>query len=108
MDEDVFRRSVANGRIDPLFCWREQPTGRNDYIMTRNPLNLPLFFEFTWPMPEVTEDELAKLQWEEERRPVGSYTIHEIPPRGPLIELKPTTIEEARIEAADHWQKRPV
>lgn len=27
-------------------------------------------------------------------------------PRGPRVQLKAATIAEARIDAADHWQKR--
>jgi hypothetical protein len=53
--------------------------------MARDRLHLPLFFEFRWSMPDVTVSELADLQLEEERNPVGSYTIRELPPRGPRI-----------------------
>jgi hypothetical protein len=74
--------------------------------MNRKTLHLPLFFEFCWPIPEVTDDELAELQSEEERSPIGSYAIREIPPRGPRIELKATTLDEARAEAEEHWRKR--
>jgi hypothetical protein len=75
-------------------------------LITRNRLHLPLFFAFDWPAPALTDDELANLESEMERNPIGSYTMHENSPRGPCIELKATNLDDARVEAAAHWRNR--
>jgi len=75
-------------------------------LITRNRLHLPLFFAFDWPAPTLTDDKLADLESEMERNPIGSHTMHENPPRGPCIELKATNLDDARVEAAEHWRNR--
>jgi hypothetical protein len=74
--------------------------------MARDRLHLPVFFAFDWPTPPITDDEFADLESEMERHPIGSYTMHERPPRGPCIELKATNLDDARAEAVEHRKHR--
>jgi hypothetical protein len=83
------------------------PTFPDIWRAALTPISAAFFLEYVWPpdlqaveKPDPIDD------WHAGLVGYGVDDIRDIKGRGPLIELKAQNLEQARGEAAEHWQNR--